>query len=44
MAIGHVTSSALNQLNIEHYVSQIETKKSMIDTILNIENNRKGGL
>nr|WP_165983342.1 uroporphyrinogen-III synthase [Macrococcus goetzii] len=44
MAIGHVTSSALNQLNIEHYVSQKETKKSMIDTILNIENNRKGGL
>lgn len=44
MAIGHVTSSALNLLNIEHYVSQIETKKSMIDTILNIENNRKGGL
>lgn len=44
MSIGHITSRALSHLNIEHYVSQIETRKSMIDTILNIENNRKGGL
>ncbi|MGV2875023.1 uroporphyrinogen-III synthase [Macrococcus capreoli] len=42
MAIGSVTSQALESIGIAHYVSACETKESMIDTILKIENERKG--
>lgn len=42
MAIGHVTSKALESIGIEHYVSTYETKESMIESILTIENERKG--
>ncbi|WP_414049880.1 uroporphyrinogen-III synthase [Macrococcus animalis] len=37
MAIGHVTSHALAEIGIEHYVSPLETKESMIESILKIE-------
>ncbi|MCE4956247.1 uroporphyrinogen-III synthase [Macrococcoides caseolyticum] len=42
MAIGHVTSDALKKKGIQHYISALETKESMISTIINIEHERKG--
>lgn len=44
LAIGHVTSNALQANHIKHVISTQETKESMIETILNIENERKGEL
>lgn len=42
IAIGHVTSKALKDNEIHHYVSEQETKQSIIDTIIKIETERKG--